>query len=82
MLLWVNAAGGGWLDCSATLTNFLTKVGKSDLAKPPKSGYKTKYRFYPFRTFLGTETDLKKIKEALTLIEGLVDDQGENDGGQ
>lgn len=73
MRLWVDANGGGWLDCSKSLAHFLSKGGKIDLEKPPESGYKTKYRYYPFRVYLSRDRDVEKIKTALHLIEDLVE---------
>jgi hypothetical protein len=72
MRFWVNAGGGGWLDCSALLARALAKSGKIDLVRSPESGYKTKFRFYPHRMFVGRERDVDQIKEALNRIEGLV----------
>jgi hypothetical protein len=70
--LWTNAGGGGWLDCSYYFARLLTKNGKIDLVKTPASGYKTKFRFYPYRMFLGREKELDWVKEALKKIEGLI----------
>jgi hypothetical protein len=72
MRFWVNSNGGGWLDCCARLAKEIAKFGKIDLVKPPISGYKTKFRFYPYRVFIRCYEDTDKIKEALYSIEGLV----------
>jgi len=65
MRLWVNAAGGGWLDCSRSLSRAILKAGTLDLARTPVSGRSTKFRFYPHRTFLSRKT-LEAFKIALT----------------
>lgn len=72
MRFWVNSNGGGWLDCSARLAKVIAKIGKIDLVKTPSSGYKTKFRFYRHRVYIGCAEDVDKIKEALYSLEGLV----------
>lgn len=72
MRLWVNAGGGGWLDLSTRLARILSKSSNIDLVKSPASGYKTKFRFYPFRMYVGKDQDVEQVKAALAKIENLV----------
>jgi len=70
MRLWVNAAGGGWLDCSRELSRSLLRAGTLDLVKTPASGRSTKFKFYPYRTFISRKS-VEDFKNALTNHEKL-----------
>jgi hypothetical protein len=70
--LWVTGGGGGWMDLSKRLAKILSKMANIDLVKSPVSGYKTKFRFYPFRIYVGKDRDVELIKAALAKIENLV----------
>jgi hypothetical protein len=73
MRLWVDAGGGGWLDLNRILANALLKMGNTDLVKSPIKGYKTKYRFFPYRIYIGRDRDIELVKAALAkILKGLV----------
>jgi hypothetical protein len=69
--LWVNAAGGGWVDCSKRLSKVILKQGKGIFEATPSTGKKTKFRFYPYRIFLSQPGSVNEFFEALTKCPGL-----------
>lgn len=66
MRIWVNAAGGGWVDCNKKLSGLLLMDDKNLIAATPSSGKDTKYRWYPYRIFLSKDSSLERLKIALT----------------
>lgn len=74
MRFWVGSGGGGgYLDLSRRVAKIISKIKGIDLEKSPVSGYKTKFRFYPFRMFIGRDRDIGPVKAALAKIENLVE---------
>jgi hypothetical protein len=69
--LWVNAAGGGWADCSGELSKVILKEGKGIFEVTPSTGKKTKFRFYPYRIFLSHPRSVNEFLGALTKCPGL-----------
>lgn len=71
MRYWVNAAGGGWLDLNPSLSRIILRHNSMDVEQTPESGRKTKYRFYPYRTFVGRRKHLNRLIEALADHKGI-----------
>lgn len=69
--IWVNGAGGGWVDCILGLARILLTDSKNAIEKTPESGKKTKFRFYPYRVFLSKPSSVERFKLALTKLPGL-----------
>jgi hypothetical protein len=70
MRYWVNAAGGGWLDLNPSLSRIILKHNSMDVEQTPKSGRKTKYRFYPYRTYVSRQKHLNRLIDALAEHKG------------
>lgn len=68
--IWVNAAGGGWVDCVRELSRILLSDSRNMIEKTPDSGKKTKFRFYPYRVFLSKPGSVSYFKIALTKFPG------------
>jgi len=64
MRLWVNAAGGGWLDMNPFLAEEMRKRGHS-LEPTPKKSIKHTYEFFPQRMKLLTQTQIDDVLDAL-----------------
>lgn len=69
--IWVNSAGGGWVDCSQDLSRNLLQDAKNMIERTPASGRKTKFRFYPYRVFLSKPGSIERFTYALTKVRGL-----------
>ena len=83
MRFWVNAAGGGWLDFNLVLSRIIFKQKKRlDVERTPESGRKTKYRFYPYRTYLSRQKHINRLRDAFAEYEGIKSDNKEPGGGQ
>lgn len=66
--IWVNGAGGGWVDCATALSKALLSDSKNMIERTPISGRKTKFRFYPYRVFLAKPASIERFKIALTTL--------------
>jgi len=66
--IWMNGAGGSWVDVIPSLSKILLSDSKNMIEKTPTSGKKTKFRFYPYRVYLSKPSSIERFKYALTQL--------------